>query len=195
MQRIFQSEFLSYNVGDFNKSVFTVESVSRNIDIALIIFRFWKRWSIYPSCFSAGDFFGCSNIFLNSELLPPLEAGASWINEVAPLVTPYFLSHKRYFPQSLRQALLFEQRYYRQNILVVNARFIPPPIAAGVFSREEVKIHMRLGRFERPTYCLGGSCSILLSYNRFLAVYHATVIKSIKLKIVMRILRYRFFDS
>jgi DNA invertase Pin-like site-specific DNA recombinase len=32
------------------------------------------------------------------ELLPPLEAGASWINEVAPLVTPYFLSLKRYFP-------------------------------------------------------------------------------------------------
>ena len=25
---------------------------------------------------------------------------------------------------------------------------------------------VRLARFERATYCLGGSCSILLSYNR-----------------------------
>lgn len=34
----------------------------------------------------------------SGELPPPQEAGASWINEVAPKVTPYFLSHKRYFP-------------------------------------------------------------------------------------------------
>ena len=33
---------------------------------------------------------------------PPKEAGASWIIEVAPKVTSYFLSHRLYFPQSLR---------------------------------------------------------------------------------------------
>ena len=31
---------------------------------------------------------------------------------------------------------------------------------------------VRLARFERATYCLGGSCSIQLSYNRMYTFYH-----------------------
>ena len=39
--------------------------------------------------------------------------------------------------------------------------------------RADKLLMVRLARFERATYCLGGSCSILLSYNRTaLAVYH-----------------------
>ncbi len=44
--------------------------------------------------------------------------------------------------------------------------FICKKKTAELTAVSEYAVMVRLGRFERPTYCLGGSCSILLSYNR-----------------------------